>query len=65
MPDPDLDKPTLPDDTRHGPVPPLQPTPRPAPDPGRHPVPNPDSPGDNPVRPPGRDPFPEGEAIEE
>lgn len=56
--------PTPPDDTRHGPVPPMQPDPV-KPDPGRKPWPNPEKVGDYPVRPPDRDPFPEKDEITE
>ena len=48
---------TLPDDTRHGAVPPMGPAPH-GDDPGRAPVPNPKKPGDNPKFPPERKPFP-------
>jgi hypothetical protein len=54
--------PTLPDDTKHGPVPPMGPMPI-NPDPGRKPMPNPEKVGDNPVMPPARKPFPEPDEI--
>ena len=56
--------PTLPDGTRHGPVPQMQPEPV-EPDPGRKPFPNPEKVGDNPVRTPPKDPFPEDGTITE
>jgi hypothetical protein len=59
-PEPDT---TLPDDTRHGPVPPMGPAPRS--DPRRTtPRPGRKSPGDAPELPPARAPFPEGSEIE-
>lgn len=62
---PDEPIPTPPDETRHGPVPPMQPDPV-RPDPGRAPLPpHPEKVGDNPVTPPARRPFPEDEQIVE
>lgn len=51
--------PTPPDETRHGPVPPMGPNPAPTTQPGRDPAPNREKVGDNPALPPERAPFPE------
>jgi hypothetical protein len=53
------DVPTPPDETRHGPVPPMSPKPAPTTEPGRDPTPNREEVGDNPALPRERTPFPE------